>query len=422
MDLHPADGVFSALSGCTQWHSKGVYQIPYRCLYSRNIGNLFVTGRLISVTHVAFGSTRVMATCASHGQAVGMAAALASARGVTPRDVPIPELQRALLRAGQHIPGVHLEDPEDLAPQANLRSSSCFELEELRPNGEVQPLDTSRAMLIPVPAGPIPAVTFLVDVSEATTLEVEVRAGARPENYTPEAVLHAQSFALQPGKAQPVRIANGAAVEAPRYLSYCLLRNPSVSVHLSDLRVSGVLSLSQSMNKAVAKGARQEPPPGSGIDSFEFWLPARRPGGHNLALAVEPPLRLFCGRNVVNGIARPGLGPNAWVAAPDDGAPSLTLRWDAPRTIRTVELCFDTDLDHPMESVFWNHPERDMPFCVRSYRLAGDAGQEIARVEENHQTRNTVRLEPPVITQSLTVEVLATHGAPATVFAVRCYA
>lgn len=64
MDLHPADGVYSPLSPCTQWHSKGVYQIPYRCLYSRNIRNLFLAGRIISVSHVAFGSTRVMATCA----------------------------------------------------------------------------------------------------------------------------------------------------------------------------------------------------------------------------------------------------------------------------------------------------------------------------------------------------------------------
>lgn len=31
IDLHPGDGVYSELPSCTQWHSKGVYQIPYRC-------------------------------------------------------------------------------------------------------------------------------------------------------------------------------------------------------------------------------------------------------------------------------------------------------------------------------------------------------------------------------------------------------
>ncbi|MGN6554611.1 MAG: FAD-dependent oxidoreductase, partial [Verrucomicrobiota bacterium] len=64
IDLHPVEGVYSRQSGCTQWHSKGVYQIPYRALYSRNIKNLFLAGRIISASHVAFGSTRVMATCA----------------------------------------------------------------------------------------------------------------------------------------------------------------------------------------------------------------------------------------------------------------------------------------------------------------------------------------------------------------------
>src|SRR5687768_7783052 len=84
IDLHPGDGVFSEKPGCTQWHAKGVYQIPYRCLYSRNISNLFLAGRIISASHVAFASSRVMATCAHIGQAVGMAAALCRQQGLEP--------------------------------------------------------------------------------------------------------------------------------------------------------------------------------------------------------------------------------------------------------------------------------------------------------------------------------------------------
>src|SRR5690606_24956689 len=82
IDLHPADGVFSEKPGCNQWHAKGVYQIPYRCLYSKNIKNLFLAGRLISATHVAFASTRVMATAAHIGQAIGMAAYVSKEKGV----------------------------------------------------------------------------------------------------------------------------------------------------------------------------------------------------------------------------------------------------------------------------------------------------------------------------------------------------
>jgi len=422
MDLHPADGVYSELSPCTQWHSKGVYQIPFRTMYSRNVRNLFLTGRLISVSHVAFGSTRVMATCANNGQAVGMAAALCVKHSLSPRDVPIAELQRELLKAGQYIPGHSLEDSEDLARAATIRTSSCFELEKLPSSGETQALDASRAMLLPVAAGPVPAVTFLVDAARPTTLMAEVRGSCRAGNYTPECVHHRQRFELIAGRAQPVRISGDYRLESPQYLSFCLLQNEDVAVCLSDVRLTGVLSLSQSMNKAVAKGARQEPPKDSGIDSFEFWIPSRRPGGKNLAFSIDPPLRAFGGPNVINGIARPTLQPNAWVASPGDRTPRLTLQWPEPRSIRRIDLSFDTDFDHPMESVLMGQPERDMPFCARSYRILDSGGAVLYERAENHQTRNTIVLTKSVVTAELHIEILATHGAPAALIEVRCYA
>ena len=63
------------------------HQIPYRCLYSRNVPNLFMAGRDISVTHVALGTTRVMRTCGMTGEVVGMAAAVCRRQGCDPRGV-----------------------------------------------------------------------------------------------------------------------------------------------------------------------------------------------------------------------------------------------------------------------------------------------------------------------------------------------
>ncbi|WP_154859021.1 FAD-dependent oxidoreductase [Cyclobacterium xiamenense] len=63
------------------------YTIPYRCLYSRNIDNLYMAGRNISTTHVAFGSTRVMRTCGMMGEAVGYAAFVARKNNASPREV-----------------------------------------------------------------------------------------------------------------------------------------------------------------------------------------------------------------------------------------------------------------------------------------------------------------------------------------------
>jgi hypothetical protein len=83
------------------------FGIPYRCLYSRNVANLFCAGRNISATHAALSSTRVMATCATLGQAVGTAAALAVEANLTPRGVyesRIRELQQALMEDDCYLP------------------------------------------------------------------------------------------------------------------------------------------------------------------------------------------------------------------------------------------------------------------------------------------------------------------------------
>ncbi len=63
------------------------YPIPYRCLYTRNIDNLMIAGRNISVTHVALGTVRVMRTTGMMGEVIGMAASLCKKHSCTPRDV-----------------------------------------------------------------------------------------------------------------------------------------------------------------------------------------------------------------------------------------------------------------------------------------------------------------------------------------------
>lgn len=78
------------------------YAVPYRCLYSRNIENLFMAGRNISVTHVALGTVRVMRTTGMMGEVVGMAASLCKKYATNPRGIyqkHLPEL-RDLMKEG----------------------------------------------------------------------------------------------------------------------------------------------------------------------------------------------------------------------------------------------------------------------------------------------------------------------------------
>ena len=169
IDLHPARGVFSAEPSCTQWHARGVYQIPLRTMYSRNVPNLFLAGRILSASHVAFGSTRVMATSAHSAQAVGIAAALCKEENILPSKLLEPahieKLQQSLLRAGQFIPGVQAHDSQDLARTAHVSASSSLVIDKLESSGETREANLPCALLVPLPAGPVPAVTLLVDAA-----------------------------------------------------------------------------------------------------------------------------------------------------------------------------------------------------------------------------------------------------------------
>lgn len=84
------------------------YPVPYRCLYSRNVENLFMAGRNISVTHVALGTVRVMRTTGMMGEVVGMAASLCKKYDTTPRGVYRDHLNdlKALMKEGVNEKGL----------------------------------------------------------------------------------------------------------------------------------------------------------------------------------------------------------------------------------------------------------------------------------------------------------------------------
>ncbi|MDL2318115.1 FAD-dependent oxidoreductase [Eubacteriales bacterium OttesenSCG-928-A19] len=122
----------------------GVYSIPYRCYYSKNIDNLFIAGRIMSASKLAMASSRVMATCAVGGQAVGTAAYLCARDGCDPRALlpRIGELQQLLMRDDCYLPGFRNEDPEDLLRAARVTASSETE------NGRAEQVQNGYARVI----------------------------------------------------------------------------------------------------------------------------------------------------------------------------------------------------------------------------------------------------------------------------------
>jgi hypothetical protein len=123
-DHHPAG--FRHPGQPTVFHpAPSPFGIPFRSLYSRNIENLFCAGRNISATHAAMSATRVMATCATIGQAVGTAAAIAVRNGLAPRGVSehkSSQLKHLLMEDDCYLPWNRREIPE-ISRTALLKAS-----------------------------------------------------------------------------------------------------------------------------------------------------------------------------------------------------------------------------------------------------------------------------------------------------------
>jgi hypothetical protein len=74
------------------------FTLPYHCLIPNAIDGFLVCEKNISVSHIANGATRLQPVVLNLGQAAGMAAALCISRGCQPRDLPVRDLQEALLQ------------------------------------------------------------------------------------------------------------------------------------------------------------------------------------------------------------------------------------------------------------------------------------------------------------------------------------
>lgn len=130
LDLHPPEGIDAPdQEPCTQHPVPSLYNVPLSACVSKNRSNLMFAGRNISATHVAFSSTRVMATCAVIGQGIGTSAAFAVQQKLPPAELSsnqgvMSQIQQQLLRDDAYLVGSQNQDQADLARIAHITASS----------------------------------------------------------------------------------------------------------------------------------------------------------------------------------------------------------------------------------------------------------------------------------------------------------
>jgi len=133
MDDHFPQGFYYREGYPTIYHpAPSPWGLPLRCMISKNIDNLVFAGRNISVTHAALSSSRVMATCAVLGQALGTAVAMAVKENITPEKVDILKLQQILMDDDCFIPG-HCREVSALTQNAHC---NCEKVTNGKDRGE----------------------------------------------------------------------------------------------------------------------------------------------------------------------------------------------------------------------------------------------------------------------------------------------
>ena len=429
VDLHPTKGMYDERGAAQNMYGNGVFHIPYRCLYSQNVRNLLFAGRNISASHAGFGATRVMATCAAVGEAVGTAAALCLQSSCSPRSLGserLQEFQRQLLKQDAPVMGLRNEDPADLARQARVSASSWQRYMQVT-NG-TQTVELSRDLAFILPVDPeLAGVSLLVDASSEVSLQVELWSVEREQNYVPHHQVVQSVVAVQAGKGQWVSVPLRWQPATP--CNACVIVRAVHGVHLYTAQhghtgtLAYVRKPERVPNQFHIDGTDAYPPLVLEWDMKELL---RRP----ICFKALPETRAFEPGKVVNGYPRPYGGPNLWVSAPlaEETAHEswVELAWDTKQAISEVIITFNDDVNEHLNNLHkFETPFRVFRELVKDYRLearSADGWQVLLREEGNRVRRRVHRLPSPVVAKALRLVVESTNGAPAAeVFEIRVY-
>jgi hypothetical protein len=190
--------------------------------------------------------------------------------------------------------------------------------------------------MLPLKKGKLPSITAWVEAVQDTVLTVQFRTSSKSQNHTPDVVLSEQKISLKKGK-QEIKLNFEREMPEAAYAFVCFLKNEDISLQYSNHRVTGLISVFNKTNPAVSNYGKQDPKDDIGVEGFEFWTPQRRPNGLNIAMKISGGIDLFGEENLSNGVQRPTMQPNAWVADLADANPSISLHWNEKKKIQSIE-------------------------------------------------------------------------------------
>ena len=412
------------------------YTIPLRALYSKNISNLWMAGRNISMSHIALCSIRVQNTLGNIGQAVGTAAAYSIKNNLLPYQlltdslIHIKNIQQKLIMDDVRIPGIENEDETDLARSAHIISSSSAILDFGQVNtGEFVPLDYPLSQIIPVTENYVEKINFylkntstiekkiLMELQEVNTIwdknsgkTVKMTYITVPSEFCGWVTAYIDA-AVTGGRSYRI------ILSAEKDVSWAKACEQPVGTVVQYLyKCSGGCELK---NKNIISALSYEE---KDIPNFEHWNQVKR-NPFNLAMSIFPESRPYDACNVNNGCAWPYKMPNIWIS--DKGLPqSLEFRYNSEIEFNIFQICFDTNLNlvHSRMPGLWKAPE-----CVKHWRLFAETEEGyrlIYEEKDNFQRFRRISWGNRIRTKTIRLEILKTNSEEkkdARIYEVRIY-
>ena len=399
-----------------------LYDTCYRMTYSRDFDNLYLAGRLISSTHLAHGSTRIIKTGGLLAQGTAIAIALAKEHACTAREVHdqhLATLQQEFLRQDGSLIDLPAADPRDLARHATVTASSEWLYDDFDLRDE-QELSVPTGNLLH--AWPDHVSTVRAHVRNHSDREQPLRLSLMLAHEPPPEILprpadeeagffhHLFKLDSRLSVFEPLTTLDTTVPASfSGWLDLPLPATLPLPSRSRTRRHQALAVLLEGNHLAVASDP-------SACDVAQ--IVKRQPSEPTVsegrcALTLDQPVPLGEASNIINGVSRRwGRAPlNMWVSAASQPLPQwIELRWAAPQTISRLAFTFD-GIGRKYADMPFNNGTRAFGPMVKNYRVeieVGETWQELLTETDNYH-RFRVHEFPPQTVTAVRLTVEAAH-------------
>ena len=398
LDVHPSGGIYSNEDFCIQIPVH-VYDIPLRCLYNKNYGNLLFAGRSISVSHAALASTRLMDTCSLVGIAAGEAAAYCLDKGISLKELGkesyISEIRQRLNKNDAGTPDTVNEDTNDKARKATVTESGHFIIKNTEVIGYI-PVKKGCFLICPGMED-AKEIGIVIHCGADTSLHYCIYSSNLPNRFLTGKKVTEGTVEVKKGQEELKIPLTGSG-----YGKIVFEENNAIEIAITDNPLTGFLTGYQ--------------------DSPVYQTPCIRNYGD-----------IYSCNAIINGYNRPSGKANLWISNPLQEKPFLKFSWSNPIDIKQIRITLNPGLDKELCSSMMQIGNSHHAIIRRTeeakelikdfdvFALIDGQEKKIAEIKDNYQRLCILNI-PEITTKELKLVFYKAHGAiGAEVFEVRIY-